>query len=119
MTIREVLAQVKRLKPSTYEDALLLRWLSECEGYVTADVASWHDVDAPVLPYTEDRLDETLLAKLPYDELYVQYLCAKIDQANGDYDRYQNDMSAFNDTMQGFGAWFNRTHSVIRKDITI
>ena len=42
----------------------------------------------------------------PYDRLYLSYLYAMIDFANGEYNKYQNSMQMFNGEFSEFMRWF-------------
>lgn len=65
----------------------------------------------PFVPYTEDTpLDTVLLAYAPFDDLYIYWLESKIDYANGEYAKYNNSVSRFNEAFSMFRNDYNRTH---------
>ena len=113
MQIREVISQLRELKPNQYGDDVLLRWLSELDGQIYEDVLKTSE-DAPPppsLPYSVERdLDTELLAAFPHDGLYASYLSMKIDYQNGEYNRYNNGMVMFNVAYQEFVDAWTRTH---------
>ena len=51
-----------------------------------------------------------LLAEPPHHKLYPEYIIARIDYANGEYDKYQNTMAMFNAFWGEFSRWFARTY---------
>lgn len=53
-------------------------------------------------------LDTVLLIPSPYDSAYLDWLAAKIDFADGEYARYNNSMTRFNDTFLAFSRFYNR-----------
>ena len=56
-----------------------------------------------------------LTAPAPYDEVYLRWLEAQIDYANGEIERYNNSITAFNHAYSAFERYYNRTHLPIRK----
>lgn len=68
------------------------------------------------LPYTiEEASETTLLAEFPYDELYVAYLEAKIDEYNQETARYNNSSTKFNNLYTEYCSWYNRLHMPIER----
>lgn len=51
-----------------------------------------------------------LLAEPPHSKLYAEYVMARIDYANGEYDKYDNSMQMFNSFWGEFSRWFARTY---------
>lgn len=51
-----------------------------------------------------------LFAESPYDEVYLRWLEAQIDYANGEIERYNNSIAAFNHAYSAFERFYNRTH---------
>lgn len=51
-----------------------------------------------------------LLIPPPWDEAYVYYLYAQMDQRLGEIERYNNDAALFNTTYEEARAYYNRTH---------
>lgn len=60
--------------------------------------------------YSPDDLSVKLLVPFPYDELYVAYLKAKIDEENGETARYNNSAATFNGMLQDFQKAYHRDH---------
>ena len=54
--------------------------------------------------------DIQLLAEPPHCKIYPEYIMARIDYANGEYDKYQNTMQMFNAFWGEFSRWFARTY---------
>ncbi len=59
---------------------------------------------------TYDGRGVELLAEPPHSKLYAEYLIARIDYANGEYDKYANAMQMFNAFWGEFSRWFARTY---------
>jgi len=55
--------------------------------------------------YPED-LETELLVGPPPDDIYTLYLQAKIDEANGEYNKYSNTMQIYNEYYGTFLRWF-------------
>lgn len=51
-----------------------------------------------------------LLVKFPYDEIYTWWLASKVDWANQEMDKYNNDRTLFNSAYDTYSDWYTRTH---------
>lgn len=98
MTIDKLIKLAKKLKPTPFDDEILLMWVNEIEGMVLSEVHLVTVTDIAPYELGEDGSLPTaeLTAPYPYDKLYTQYLMAQIDYANGEYSKYQNTMQMFN-----------------------
>lgn len=100
------------MRPNALSDDIKLRWINELEGKVQTDVFLL--ASAEVISYTtddiEDNADKELLVAPPHDKIYYEYLEARIDYANGDYDDYNNTMTVFESFWREFVAWFANTY---------
>jgi len=66
--------------------------------------------DVGTATITFDGTETILLVPVPHDKLYRSYLCAMIDYANGEYDKYNNAMAMFNRELSEFTNWYARTY---------
>lgn len=98
MKIDKLIKLAKKLKPTPFDDELLLMWVNEIEGMVLSEIHLVTVTDIAPYELGEDGSLPTaeLTAPYPYDKLYTQYLLAQIDYANGEYSKYQNTMQMFN-----------------------
>ena len=81
------------------------------DGQLAGDVFLMSVEDMRSLEYTWERdADSEVLVSFPHDNIYDHWLCAQIDQANGEYDKYNNDMEMFNSCLDEFSAWFARVY---------
>lgn len=107
MTITELIAYADAVKPNAFDTATKTIWINEIEGMVQTDVMLIASDD--IVQYDADDIEETLLVEPPHDKLYRSYLCAMIDYANGEYDRYNNAMLLFNAQYAEYAEWYTRT----------
>lgn len=64
--------------------------------------------------YKKDTdLQTELLAKAPHDVMYLRFLEAQIHYYNGEIDRYNNTLAAFNAAYGSFCDYYLRTHKPI------
>lgn len=106
MTLQEVIAMADELKPNAFSPSVKVAWINALEGRIALSVFVMSEADAAQLHYTTEDLNETLLVKPPYDDIYELWLEAKIDYANGEYDKYQNTMAEYNAHYGEFVRWF-------------
>ena len=104
MTVREVLDRVDELRPNAYSEKMKVAWLNECEGMVQTEVLLMAPEE--MITYEPEDDEKELLVQLPHDKLYMPYVCAMIDFANGEYSKYQNTMQMFNAHFGEFMRWF-------------
>ena len=112
MTIREILTAVKAVKPSQYDEATLVRWISELEARIWQDVLCHYgdkDASSP-LPFTLQDQNQRPLIPFPHDDIYIKWLFCQIDYHNGDFDRYNNGLVTFNAGLQAFADGHNRAN---------
>ncbi len=104
-TLKQCIDEVDAVKPNAFDYATKTRWLNEIEGKVQTEVMLIASEDVLQYSYPENQ-DWELLVDPPYDMIYPAYLTARIDFANGEYERYQNTMQMFNDMYNDFVRWY-------------
>ena len=113
MTIIEAINRLDKIKPNGYDQSDKVTWLSELDGMVKQEVTDTHEggEDISFTGYDATTpLDTVLLIPSPYDSSYLDWLSAKIDFADGEYARYNNSMTRFNDTFLAFSRFYNRKY---------
>ena len=113
MTLFEAISQINNLKPNTYSHTDKVKWLSTLDGIIKTEIIDTHEGAEQVEfnGYDEDTdLSTELLVPAPYDSIYIRWLDAQVDYANGEYDRYNNGVQVYNDAYTAFERFYNRTH---------
>ena len=119
MTTLEAIARADKSKPNGYEKVDKMVWLSTCEWNIYRDIVETHEDSEEVTftGYNEDTPQDTILiAPAPYDELYVRWLEAQIDYANGEIGKYNNSMALYNEAMLSFRNYYNRIHKPLQNN---
>jgi len=111
VTIRDVIAWVDEIKPNAFSEDVKTEWVSNLEGRIAADVFLLGDaaVLAPRYVFPQDQ-DAVLLVKFPHDDIYKYWVQAKVDEANGEYNKYHNTLAIFNNHYSNFLVWFKTTY---------
>lgn len=113
MKIGEALERIDGLKPNTFGDDEKIGWLAGLDARIHGEIIMTHahtpeeDSFAPY-PADIDR-DTELLAKQPYDTLYIHYLESQIDYYNGEMAKYNNSAAMFNGAYAEYASHINRT----------
>ncbi len=121
MVIQDVLRMADELSPNAFSEETKIQFLNEAEGVVQTEVFLLAVEDVITYSWPEDKETE-LLAEPPHDKLYLQYVAAQIDYANGEYKRYQNKMQMYNAYLSEFMRWFAEryrpadTHGAVYED---
>lgn len=113
MTILEVINRVDTTKPNSYTQAEKVDWLSTLDGIIKKEIIDTHEGGEDVVfeEYTPDTsLDTVLLVPAPYDDVYIRWLEARIDYANGEYGKYNNSAMAYNTALEAFFRYYNTYH---------
>lgn len=120
MKIREAIEQTDRLKPNMYEQRDKIGWLSRLDEMVKKNIIDTHEGGEKITfaGYDENtELDTQLLVPAPHDEMYLRWLEAQIEYANGEYGRYNNAVEMFQTVYDGYANQYNRTHTPLSKSI--
>ena len=113
MTILEAINRVDSTKPNSYTQIEKVDWLSTIDGIVKSEIIDTHEGGEDVIyeGYNVDTgLDTELLIPAPYDDVYIRWLEARIDYANGEYNKYNNSKTAYNDAFELYANHYNRKH---------
>lgn len=110
MKVKEALAWVDEVKPNAFSDGVKIGWISRLEETLALEVFLMAPTEAAMLRCTGEDKETELLVDAPYDDLYTLWLAAKIDEANGEYNKYQNTMQTYNEHYANFLRWFGTTY---------
>lgn len=113
MTLMSAMNRIDNLKPNSYSQEEKIKWLSALDGTIKAEIIDTHEGGEDIVfsGYNENTVLTTeLLAPHPYDELYICWLEAQIDYANGEYGKYNNSMAMYNTAYNAFLNYYNRNH---------
>lgn len=112
MTLMEAINHLDAVKPNSYGQREKIKWLSNLDGLIKKEIIDTHEDGEKVIfgGYTEADLMKNLIAPAPYDDIYIKWLEAKIDYANGEYQKYNNSALAFNEGYQRFARAYHREH---------
>lgn len=110
MTLKDLIKHVDDIKPNAFSPEVKTAWVNEIEGMVQTKVLLISDVETVFSYDWKTDKNVTLAVDPPHDKLYAPYLMAKIDFANGEFDRYQNSMQMFNQFWNEFMCWFGDTY---------
>ena len=108
MTIAEALQTADALRKNQLTEAIKIRWLTELEGRILAEIAGLVPEKIPVFnEHTPQIL--RLFAPAPYDRVYWTYLMKMIDYAAKDAGAYQMSAAIFKEAYEDFAKWYHRT----------
>ena len=113
MTIMDAVYRIDELKPNSYSQSEKIKWLSTLDGIIKTEIIDTHEGGENVVfnGYDENtELSTVLLVPAPYDDVYLRWLEAQIDYTNGEYRKYNNSSTAYNDAYTAFQKYYNRTH---------
>ena len=107
MTIGKVIRLADALKPNAIGLEQKYQYINEVEGLVQSEVMLLVSDDIVVYDCDATGADNTeLLVKPPHDKLYIAYLVAMIDYANGEYNKYANTIEQFNTYYAEYHRWY-------------
>lgn len=95
MTATVLFERLRQLKPipAEIDDTILLDWLNQVEGQILHEIFLL--ALSEITPYSATPT-EALAAPYPYDGIYLMWMEAQVDFANGEYERYTNTMQRYN-----------------------
>lgn len=118
MTLIECINRINILKPNTYSQEEKINWLSTIDGIIKREIIDTHEGGDSVVFNGYDEftpLTTELLVPDPYDDIYLRWLEAQIDYANGEYARYNNVVKAYNDAYSTYSRYYNKMHMPLGK----
>ena len=117
MTAGEAIGQARALRPGCEMTEERMRsWLRRQDGEIRArllpeKVAEELAQAGADLAGEGELTDSTvLLVPFPFDGMYPHYLCAMMDAALGENERYAGEMTRCNALLGEFAAWLRREH---------
>ena len=114
MRIIDAIGAADRLRVNTFSTEEKVAWLDVLDRKVQTELYDTHlGFPGPSFPgYGPDvDLQETrLLIPDPFGEIYLYWLMAQMDYANGELAQYNNSIALYNTLWQAFANWVNRTH---------
>ena len=111
MKLIEAITQIDALKPNSYTQLDKIRWLSNLDWSIKTEIIDTHEgaEEVTFVGYKDTTpLDTELLVPAPYDVVYLRWLEARIDYANGEIGRYNNSSIAYNEAYSAFRNYYNR-----------
>lgn len=109
MTIKEIIENVKELKPCPYSENQLVVWLNDVEGQIALDVHLLTQADVKEYSWEKNQETEPMIPK-PHHRIYTLYLIAMIDFHNGEYAKYQNSYQMYNAAYGEYARWYARRY---------
>ena len=116
MTIMGAINHIDAVKPNGYSQTEKINWLSTLDGIVKAEIIDTHEGGESIAFKGYDamtNLTTELLIPHPYDDVYIKWLEAQIDYANGEYNKYNNTITVYNKAFSDFERAYNRKHMPI------
>ena len=112
MTIGEAVDRIDSLKHNIFTVSEKIAWLSRLDALVKEEILD--TCEGEVIPFagydTNADRNTPLLVGAPYDEIYLRYLEAQMDYANGEIDRYNNAIAMFRAVFDSFSNHYRRHH---------
>ncbi len=117
MTIREAIDRAAELRPDTLSEEAKRQWLAQLDGVLRRQVLALHSGDgAGGAGADTSRQDDTvLLAEEPYSAVYLYWLMAQADLAEGELTRYANDMLLYNAALAEFAAAYKNRNLPLQR----
>ena len=113
MTIIEAINRLDSLKPNNYSQDEKVAWLSKLDGIIKEKVIDTHEDGEDIVFDGYDANTNTateMLVPAPYDDIYVRWLEAQVDYANGEYGKYNNSITMYNSAYAEYAGYYNRKH---------
>ena len=118
MTVEQALARARELRPGCkISDETCRRWLCEEDARLRQQLFEKSGADEYAaagadLAWSGEALpdDTVLLVPVPFDALYPHVLCARIDAALGETDRYAGEQAQCNALLSELAVWLRQKH---------
>ena len=112
MKIIEAINSVNELLPNSYDQSRKVAWLSTLDAMVKSEIIDNHEggEGCTFTGYdSETEINTTdLLVSAPHDLIYLRWLEAQIHYHNGENEKYNNAIEAFNTVYGAFRNYYNK-----------
>ncbi len=105
----EIVEEADAMRDNTIPDEQKYTWLSRFEKELHDTLYRFYTPDVSVPDAV--TADTPLSIPEAFADVYISYLALKIDYANGEIDRYNNDLQLFSSYKQSFAEWFHVSHT--------
>jgi len=112
MTIRQAIDRADELRPNSISRPLKQLWLRTLDGQLRREVVALHQGAEHAAGGADlaQNEEQPLLAAEPDSQLYLYWLMAQIDLAEGEIARYTNSMQLYNTALAGYAARYKAGH---------
>ena len=112
MTINGAIDFLDGQKPNAYPEENKRAWLDKLDRMVFREILETHEGGPEDFAGYDAQTDGETVLLIPdeFRDVYLYWLCAMVDFANQETQRYTNSMIMFNSAYADFGNWWNRTH---------
>lgn len=111
MNVGKLIETVTVLIGQQYDLEMMIGWLNEIEGQVLDQVvnrAQGYDIEFK--PFTEEDMERELAVPDRFQDVYINCIRAKVDIANQETERYNNDAAMFDAAWKEYAAWHIRNN---------
>jgi hypothetical protein len=107
MTFGKAIEIVKKLTPSMYSDDELRRWLMLCETQIYDEIVLTHAGACCRSRPTGEDCEELIVPEHMAEDVYINFLQARIAKENAENVKYNQSIGLFNDAYTRFARWYN------------
>lgn len=100
MKVKDVIEMLSETRPHMYTDEVIFRWLSDVEGRIHNYVFKKEEPFEPIKAIEDN--ERQLLVYEPFTNVYLYYLYAMIEFANGETVKMANANAMFNSAYNEF-----------------
>lgn len=118
MKIIEAISRLDSQKHNTYSQSDKVEWLSRLDSMVKKHIIDTHEgADEVTFTGYDDTTDlqTELLVPEPFDEVYLRWMEAQIDYANGEYNKYNQSIQMYKAAYDSYANYYNRNHMPLGK----
>lgn len=109
MKLEKLIEKVTVIKGQQYDIESITAWINEIEGQVIDFMNSLQNTDIPFIPYDyKTDLDRELQLPDRFQDIYIDYVCSKIEFFNQETERYNNTVVMFDAAYNSFEAWIKK-----------
>lgn len=112
VTLNKLIENIIHLRGLEFGTDIMVGWVNEIEAQAVEQVINHAEgYDLEFAPYEYERDGERMLL-IPdqFQDVYINYLFAKIDFNNQETERYNNDVAMLESAWSGYESWHIRTY---------
>lgn len=119
MTVNEIIKKAEAKQVLNIAVDSIIDYINEIDEMIFEDIISTHEMpegERPAEYIRHTGINDSVTAPKRFCDMYVYYILSQVDIVNSDTKRYENDTALYQQCLNEYSAYYNRTHMPIERN---